>query len=188
MLSEREQIFLDRAYDKYSRPLFQYSLSLLRTLPDSLSLAEECMQETFEVALRKIKVLQRHEALEGWLVATCKHITISKRRKILKRMSFMGNPIPIDDAYNVADINNRIEEWIEQNDHQQKKRLLIQALTEQELAVFHLYYEKELSLKDSAEQLEMSENAVQGSIQKIRAKARKLSMTFLIPLWFVLLF
>lgn len=188
MLSEREQIFLDRAYKRHAQSLYRYSLSLLRTIPDAPSLAEECTQETFEVALRKIKILQQHESPEAWLMATCKHITLTKRRNTLNHRRILGKPISIDESYNIADIHNRIDEWIENHDYQQKKQQLIQSLTEQELAVFHLYYEEELSLKESAAKLHLSENAVQGSIQKIRSKAAKISITLFTFLWFVSLF
>ncbi|MBQ8136857.1 MAG: hypothetical protein IJ174_05420, partial [Clostridia bacterium] len=85
MLSEDERRFLDGIYREYAKPLFYYSLSLLRAFPDARSLAEECMQETFEIALRKIKTLRKHSFPEGWLFKTCRQICISRRRKLFNR-------------------------------------------------------------------------------------------------------
>lgn len=188
MLSEHEQIFLDRMYQRHAQSLYRYSLSLLRSLPDASSLAEECVQDTFVVAMRKIRILQQLESPEAWLITTCKRITISKRRKMLNRRRIVGKSISIEESYDIADIHNRLDKWIEKHDLQQMKQQLILSLTEQELAVFHLYYEEELSLKESATKLQISENAVQGTIQRIRAKAAKLSITFFTFLWFVFLF
>ena len=185
MLSECEQIFLDRVYQRHAQSLYRYSLSLLRSIPDAPSLAEECVQETFEVALRKIRVFQQLESPEAWLIATCKRITISKRRKMLNRQRIVGKIISIEDSYDIADTHNRLDEWIEKHDLQHIKQQLIQSLTEQELAVFHVYYEEELSLKESAAKLQLSENAVQGAVQRIRSKAAKISITFFTFLWFV---
>ena len=185
MLSEREQIFLDRAYDKYARYLLQYSLSMLRFMPDAFPLAEECVQETFEVAIRKIRILQHYESPQAWLIATCKRITMAKRRKTLNRLRITGKAVPIDETGHLADVHNRIDEWIEQHDHQQKRQKLIQSLSEQELAVFRAYYEEELTLKESAERLGLSETAVHGSVQKIRAKAARISLIYMAFLWFV---
>ncbi len=61
MLTENERQFLDLLYRRYGRTLFVYSFSLIRPLPDTARAAEECVQETFEKAMRKIKLLMRHE-------------------------------------------------------------------------------------------------------------------------------
>ena len=71
MLPERERKFLDLIYEKYAGSLFACSLSLLRSLPDASSIAEECVQETFETAMRKMKILEQHPAPEAWLNAVC---------------------------------------------------------------------------------------------------------------------
>ena len=186
MLPERERKFLDLIYEKYAGSLFACSLSLLRSLPDAPSLAEECVQETFETALRKIKILERHPAPEAWLKDVCRNITLSRHRKILNRLRITGQGVPYSDS--VADVRSRIDEWIDQHDLQQKKRQLIESLTEEETAVFHAYFEQELSLKESAEKLGLSENAVRGSVQRIRSKAARISVLLSLFLWIVSLF
>ena len=184
MLNERESTFLDRAYEKYARSLFSRSLSMLRPLPDAASLAEECVQETFETALRKIGILWEHPSPESWLFETCRNITLTKRRKALNRRRITDVPARLEDTRGAADVRDRIEEWIERHDAGQKKRQLMRTLTEQEHAVFRVYFEEELSLKESAEKLGLSENAVRGTVRRIRAKAAKIFVPLFVFLWF----
>lgn len=186
MLSDREQEFIEQIYEKYARVLFTCSLSLLRSLPDAPSIAEECVQETFETAMRKMKFLERHPAPEAWLKAVCRNITLSRRRKSLNRFRITGKSVPYSD--NITDVHSRIDEWIEQHELQQKKQQLIDSLTEEEKAVFHAYFEREMSLKESAEILGLSETAVRGSVQRIRTKAARISILLSLFLWIVSLF
>lgn len=186
MLSDREQEFIEHIYEKYARVLFTCSLSLLRSLPDASSIAEECVQETFETAMRKMKILERHPASEAWLKAVCRNITLSRRRKIFNRLRITGQGVLCGD--NIADVHSRIDEWIEQHELQQKKQQLIDTLTEEEKAVFHAYFEREMSLKESAEILGLSETAVRGSVQRIRTKAARISILLSLFLWIVSLF
>lgn len=173
MLSEDEKRFLDEIYRKYAKSLFYYSLSLLKALPDAQSLAEECMQETFEIALRKIRTLRAHALLEGWLYKTCRQICLSRRRKLYNRRRITGPSVSVESAYSISDQHDLIDEWVEQHDAERKKQRLKQALTVQELSVFRLYFEQECSVKACAESLGLTETAVQGTIQRIRGKAKK---------------
>lgn len=173
MQTENKHAFLSELYTKYTRDLFTFSLSLLRSLPDAFSLAEECVQETFEKATWKVGTLKRLDSPKAWLINTCRKITISKRRKLLNRKSITGKQVSLDEACIVIDDHDRIEEWILRNDLLNGKQQLIDALTEQERAVFDLYYEKNHTLKDTASLLNLSENAVHGAIHRIKAKAVK---------------
>ena len=83
----------------------------------------------------------------------CKRITLSRRRKEWNRKRITGDLIPIDEDIQIADVRNRVDEWIDQHDLQQRKQQLIETLTKQELDVFCAYFEDELSMEECATKL-----------------------------------
>ena len=173
MLKHEEEQFLNDLYAKYAHTLIIYSHSMLLQIPDSFSVAQECMQETFEKAIAQRKTLCRHEAPLLWLKKTCRNITSSKRRKILNRARIHGWKASEDIIGNTADPYDCIEEWALRQDTGDIKRLLLESLTNEERDVYHAYYEENRSLKDAAAVLGISENAVRGAISRIKAKLAK---------------
>ena len=180
MLTEKERQWIGKAYEKYTQRLLVYSFSMLRSLPDAYSLAEDCVQETFVIAMKKIKTLIRHDSPEGWLMSTCRKVTLSKWRKMLRREEIIGKRVLWADIDVAEDDRNPIEEWILQNDLLEVKSRLADSLTEQESDVFRLYYEESLPLKACAKKLGLSETAVRGTIQRIRAKLSRLILLLII--------
>ncbi len=68
-LSEKESAFLERYYREEYKDLYYYALHLLR----SESLAEVAVQNTFEIAARRIDVLMTHENPVGWLYVVMRY-------------------------------------------------------------------------------------------------------------------
>ena len=178
MLTENERQFLDLFYRKYGRTLFVYSFSLLRPLPDAAQAAEECVQETFERAMRKIQTLMRHDAPLAWLKNTCRKVTISKRRKILNRHRITGKTVPVDTTHDAPDPEDCIGAWILRNDLHGAKQRLLEILTAEEMDIYRAYYEENLSVRDAAEALQISESAFRGGLQRIRGKLVRISPEF----------
>ena len=103
MLTEQEEQFLDAIYAKYAQTLLRCSQSILLQFPDSGALAEECVQETFVVAMRKMKKLLRHEAPEAWLKDTCRKISLTKRRNLLIHARILGTPVSFSVLFDTPD-------------------------------------------------------------------------------------
>ncbi len=179
MLSSDEAAFLESLYEKYAASLFVYSFSMLKPLPDALWLAEECVQDTFVKALLMDR-LRNHPEPFGWLRITCRNITLSKKRKIKNRRRILGGPLSGDSIYTAQDPADCIEEWILKNDLTDARETLLASLTDQELLVYQAYYERDLSLKDTAEILGLSGNSVRGALQRIKNKLGKLILTILL--------
>ena len=179
MLTESERAFLDEMYSTYARTLLVYSYSMLRDLPDALSLAEECVQETFERAMLRMNTLSRHQAPERWIMNTCRKITLSRRRKLLNRLRITGRPMPYEEMADALPAGDNVEEWVLRNDLFKRKQQLMDMLTEEERVVYRCYYEEDRSLKDSAETLNLPVNAVRGAIQRIKGKLMRIMLSIL---------
>ena len=177
MLTESERAFLDRMYGTYARTLLVYSFSILRALPDAFPMAEECVQETFERAMLRMHTLARHKSPERWLMNTCRKITLSRRRKQLNRLQITGQPVLYEEFADTLPSGDNVEEWILRNDLFERKQQLMDLLTEEELAVYRCYYEEDRSLKECAEALNLSVNAVRGSVQRIKGKLMQIMLS-----------
>lgn len=183
MLNDEERSFLDGLYDKYAHRLFLYSYSQLIQFPNPRSLAEECVQETFESALKKIHALLKHDSPEGWLMSACKKNVLSMRRKIMRRMRITETSFPEDTPFAASRSHDSVEEWIMKYDLSTAQQQLVDVLTEQERSVYQLFYANRLSLKETAKRLNLSEAAVRGATQRIRAKAKKIFSVLLTIVW-----
>ncbi len=178
MLTESERQFLESFYRKYSRTIFVYSLSMLRSLPDAGRIAEECVQETFEKAMMKIHSVMRHEAPLAWLKNTCRKVTLARRRKILNRQRITGRPVPVDAAHDAPEPKDYIEAWILQYDLFGVRQRLLSVLTEEEAAVWRIYYGEPRSLRDTAAALNVSEAAIRGALRRLPAKLDRIAAEF----------
>ena len=170
---DEERLFIDQIFQKNMSSLRRYSLSFLRSFPDAVLLSEECVQETFIVALQKNKDLQKCQSPEGYLMAICRRITMSERRKRLNRQRIAGIHVSIDGEIQIPDVCDPVNEWVNKHDFRWKIQQLFGVLTKQELDVFRIYFEEELSIEECAKKLCLTKFAIMGTVQRIRFKAKK---------------
>ena len=112
MLTTEEEAFLDALYQRFARIVFMYSYSLLLPLPDAWSMAEEGTQDTFEKSMAKIDILRRHESPEGWLMTTCRNVTLTRRRKesLCNHPNEVRSDVATDEMIKVL-IQNGVIRW-----------------------------------------------------------------------------
>ena len=108
---------------------------------------------------------------------TCRKITLSRRRKLLNRQRITGQPVPYEEIAAAVSAGDNVEDWILRNDLFERKHQLMDLLTEEELAVYRCYYEEDHSLKECAEALNLSVNAVRGSVQRIKDKLMRIMLS-----------
>ena len=179
-MSDIQQNTIDLLYAKYYRELFMYSFSLFDCKQQHIHDAEDCVQDTFVKALRFQKELLHHTAPLKYLKRMCKYITITKRRNIRIHDRILGYPKPIEDHYDLADPRDVVLDWILHRENEAAKTALLAILTEREKEVYHLYYQQDLSIKDVAKALDITDGSTRGCIQRIRAKALSLKINFLL--------
>lgn len=179
-MSNAQQHIIDLLYTKYYQELFMYSFSLFDCKQHHIQDAEDCVQDTFEKALRHEKELIAHPAPLKYLKRMCKNITITKRRNFHIHDRILGYPEPIDDRFDIADPKDIVMDWIIRKENRAIMIALLDMLSEKEKEVYRLYYQQNLSIKDTARALKCSDGSARGYIQRIRAKAIKLqSIIFL---------
>lgn len=162
---------IDQLYTKYYRELYHYSFSLFDCKQQFIQDAEDCVQDTFEKAIRHLSQWEDHPQPLMYLKKMCCHIAITRRRNIRNRRRILGYPVAVEDQQDIRDVRDLIADWIIRQDQQAAKVQLMEQLTKGEKEVYRAYFEKDLSIRDTAESLGISHGAARGSIQRIRAKA-----------------
>lgn len=174
MLTSEEKDFLDALYRKYEQKLFWISYEILGRRPDNRQLAEDCVQQTFETAMRKYTNLKRSPVPYFWLRKTCQNVSRTEARKLARRNRILNNPVSFEESCNVPNPRDDIAEWLLSQDLLQKEKELLSQLTEKETAVYQAVYKDHLSNQDAARLLHISEGAVRGAKQRIKDKLEKL--------------
>lgn len=182
-MNEEQQITLDLLYSKYYRELFQYSFSFFDCRQQYLQDAEDCVQDTFEKAMKNLDKVLKNEAPLKYLKLMCKNITISRRRDIHLHQRILKFPKTIDEHFDVADPKDIVMDWIIRQENKEIKKILMYELTDKEKEVYSLYFEQNMSIKETAQELDSTDGSIRGSIQRIRSKAMKLQ-----NLYFILVF
>ncbi len=174
MLTSEEKDFLDMLYRKYEQKLFWISYEILGRRSDNRQLAEDCVQQTFEIAMRKYTNLRRSPVPYFWLRKTCQNISRTESRKLARRNRIMNNPVFFEESYNIPNPKDGIAEWLLSQDLLQKETKLLSLLTRKEAAVYRAVYKEHLSNQDAAHLLHVSEGAVRGAKQRIKDKMLKI--------------
>lgn len=182
-MNEEQQITLDLLYSKYYRELLQYSFSFFDCRQQYLQDAEDCVQDTFGKAMKNLDKVLMNEAPLKYLKLMCKNITISRRRDIHLHQRILKFPKTIDEYFDVADPKDIVMDWIIRQENKEIKKTLMDELTDKEKEVYSLYFEQNMSIKETAQELDSTDGSIRGSIQRIRSKAMKQQ-----NLYFILVF
>ena len=173
--------FLDEIYRKYRRDLFNKSYSMFDYRPEFRPLAEDCVQETYIRAFLEADKLIDYKEPLYWLLTTCKHITMTERRKYRRRQQIL-NTVPAADDEGLIDPKNAIADWMAENDLLAKKKQLLETLTEQEREMYTAVYSEGLSAKEAAERTGTTVGAVYAALHRVRDKIRRLFLSLLLLL------
>lgn len=70
LYEQKTNLIIEQLYLKISPKLMKYILRYTH----NTYVAEDIIQDTFEVVIRKKEVLVRHENVEGWIFLICRHM------------------------------------------------------------------------------------------------------------------
>lgn len=84
IIRQEDRDYVEEIYRRRFASLYSYALSALSTP----TLAEEAVQETFQIASSKIEVLRKSENPEGWITLTHKNVVRNtvRRQAVLRSM------------------------------------------------------------------------------------------------------
>lgn len=134
-------------------------------------LAYDCLNEVFIVALEKHEELMKHENPKGWLTQTAKYIVDNYNRTACFRNRKTGYLDEMLDIPNPQDMTEdcAYKECLENNFIE----YLNKTLSNEEKKLYHLRYEKKLSLQAISEELHITPNAVNTRLHRLREKVKE---------------
>lgn len=168
-MNEQRNIFIESIYTSYydllKRKCYHYIHYNSALMPD----VEDCIQNTFMLALSKFDQTSTHSNIAGWLVLTCINQlknTIKKKRHIVL--------VESHSSPSAQDTSDLIELWANRHTLDSIYKLL----TKNEKAVYDSYFISDLSISETAHKNNKNEGAVKSIVFRIRAKARQSRITY----------
>lgn len=152
--------FLQQIYNEYADNLYRYALSRLK---HSSNDAADCVQQVFLAATEKEDRLKTHPNIGGWLMKTMNHYL----HQHYQRQCVHPLPLSVTEAelvfFNADDIfsNTELSAY---------KQSILASLSEQERALYILFYENAVPIKDIAVGARVSEMAIKMRLYRLRIK------------------
>lgn len=140
--------------------LFAYAVTLL----GNAATAEEAVQESFRIACMKPEALIRSDNPVGWMVNTMKHAVRNIKRTQLRRR--IGATLSLDDDEAFLAQPGRPDEYadVEFSD----------LMTDEEYRMLKWHVLLDVSIKDIAETMDISEEACKKRIQRTKKRVQKI--------------
>ena len=89
-----------------------------------------------------------------------------------KREEIIGKSVSLEAYGDVPDLMDNVLAWIARTEYRETVEEFMENLSPLEHKVFHVYYEKRMSLKETAQQTKLSATSVRGTLDRIRTKGR----------------
>lgn len=161
---------LEELYEENYEFLYLLCCKTVRYRASCHELIEDCIQETFEVAIRHWEQLTQHPNPRGWLVRTCLNLLKDRQKqdrlhqRILRRWAETGPGDLQPDAY---------ERYFREEAARTDLEKIMAALSEEERRLYAAYFVERQTMASIAEQHHITVNQVKNVLKRIRRKAKK---------------
>ncbi len=142
-------------------------------------LIEDCIQDTFVIATKKYELLLEHPNVRAWLVQTCMNLLLPRLKREQTKMQLTA--FSLDDTKKAYEPQiNYIEAYLHAAICREILLEVKNDLTPKEQMISYRYFLEKQSMREIADAFSISENAVKGTIKKVRrkAKAKKIKENF----------
>lgn len=151
---------IELLYIQMYKSLFAYAFSTFR----NHSLAEEAVQDTFQIACLKAAVLAASPNPEGWLMNTLKYVMSNLRQRQANKDALFVSAGELDE--NIVSIPREISVETESS--------CIDTLGETNYRLLRRVALKESTIREAAQEFGISEEACSKRLQRSKKKLRKI--------------
>ena len=158
--------FIVELYRLYSTIVKKTIVSKLYST--SIDDIEDCVQEVFLVALKKIDQLRIHPKLIGWFTVTSKNIAMKYNEKFLRERCINDNAI--NDFPDTYSLDEQVVEDIMFSElvRQDVCEKVLNKLAYDEKRLYNLRWVEHLSYAEIEKRLELSQSAVKNRIMRLK--------------------
>ena len=163
---KKADLLLSEAYEQYGTKLIKFCYTKL--LQDKTN-ADDIMQDAMLVYYKRLLKGEEFENPLAFLFQTAANLCKNANKKAAQHAQ---RTVPLEDATDVAaqEENTRASEL----DYDEIKEKLLENLSEEELTLYQLKYVEDKSLKEIAEMMDISPNAVAKRTQRLRSVIKQL--------------
>lgn len=161
----------EKLYGEYRNKLYFFAFKNAGTR----EAAEDIVSETFLAAMEKIAALENAEAFGSWLYSIAYNRCMDYLNDSARTEHFETDE-ERDNALNERSLAEPVmlpADFAEKGETKAQVREIIEGLDKKSRSAVILYYYEELSLKDTAKAMGISENAAKQRIYKARQKIKK---------------
>ncbi len=165
-VKQKADSLLTEAYEKYNTLLLKFCYT---KLTENKNNADDIVQEALLVYYKRLLKGEDFEKPLAFLYQTAANLCKNANKKATKQAM---RTVPLDELTDVAakEDNSRASEL----DYDEIKEKLLEKLSEEELRLYYLKYVEDKSLKEIAEMMDISPNAVAKRTQRLRSVIKQL--------------
>ena len=146
----------DILYKNYSKKLFQFAFSILKSREESENIVQEVFLKLWENRTR----IEKNSSVKSYLFSIAYNSTIDLIRKKVKDSQFIEYLESLQEIYEEPDVNYEYKELTE------KLHDIIHQLPQRQKEVYILHREEGLTYHDIAEKLHISVNTVENHMSR----------------------
>lgn len=171
---------IEFAVHQYYSEIYRFCFSRMINKND----VEDVVQNVFVVLQEKSDDLTA-ENLRAWLFSVAQRKLLEERRDEIRRSRFVSYDVEViaKDPVLTYEI---VEEQISENDVCALKTRILQMLTPEERDLFEQIYEKHVNRKEVAKQLNITENALNVRVHRLKNHIKSLTNAVLMVMIFIL--
>lgn len=165
--AEHKTDLFDEIYKEHYKTVYKY---IYCSLNFDTNLADDCIQDVLTLLLQKKEAVINHPNPGGYFIITAKNF-INKYKASIMNTSRRTAPFDenADSLYYEENFDKLFEEHI---DIEVLKRELLQRLTEKEIELYIMFYEKKQSISLIARSVGISEGNVKVRLFRLRTKVK----------------
>lgn len=168
----QEKAFIGTLYQNYMQYLYKCCRKKIGYSTQYNDLIDECIQDTFLLALLNYELLKTHPNVRAWLVTTCMHRLIPRAEQFRFRQTFVAYSLD-EVSYNpplTSHDSDSLTILLQKEFYQE----LSHALTSDQQQTFKAYFIDQLTMKAIALKSHKTECQIRAQIRAIRSKAKRI--------------
>lgn len=169
MNSESSQFKIQRLYELYEQPMYRIAYAVLHNVQQ----AEDAVHDAFVAVMKSKAEIGEPESAETkhFMVRTIRNTAINRYRKNARDSEYFTE---LDDtAAQIPDSKNEVEDCIRHMEQSETVEEILSELSTSEREILLLRCQEELSFKEIANRLSLSEQAVRKRYERARKAAQK---------------
>lgn len=159
-LDKESQFLIETLFKQMYRNLLVYAQNAF----SDMSLAEEAVQDTFQIACTKIQDISTSPNPNGWLVKTLKYVISNKKKKLANQNTLFISDRALDQNIEIPQHTLSIELEV----------ACIEILGADDYKIFKRVTLKESTIREAAREFGLSEEACSKRVQRSKKKLQKI--------------